>query len=347
MRFPLATPLVTSAEGMFGAERKHDIHTGIDLYTIRNSPVFAMEDATVVAIEEFTGPPESPWWLPTKAVLAEGRSGTILYGELNPTVQVGDQIKEDQIIGHVLPVLPENKVRSDIPGHSRCMLHLELYEKGTTKSTIWKLGEPCPEGLKDPTALLYKSYSWTFGETSKEIRAIKSFYDGKVAKRSGLPYMRHISMGLMLLKTLTNDKDVWRAWAVHPIFQMDDLLSEALKKGLHHIVSNTKVAVLAMEYRLVANNYLTKDLWLWDKKEPKLSKIPEVNLLLVVDKIQNWYDASRYLKTSYQEELMALDSYFANWRKALGISDQQMREYEEFLESLDAYQNKAEVDNEQ
>ena len=115
MRFPLITPMVTSKEGMFGAERKHDIHTGIDLYTMKNSPVFAMEDATVVAVEDFTGPPESPWWLPTKAVLAEGHSGTILYGEIEPLVKVGDKITKDQIIGKVLPVLPENKVRPDIP----------------------------------------------------------------------------------------------------------------------------------------------------------------------------------------------------------------------------------------
>lgn len=336
MRFPLVTPMVTSAEGMFGAKRKHDIHTGIDLYTVRNSPVFAMEDAVVVAVEEFTGPPESPWWLPTKAILAEGRSGTILYGELEPTVKVGDQIKQDQIIGHILPVLPENKVRSDIPGHSRYMLHLELYEKGTTKSVIWKLGEPCPKGLKDPTALVFKSYSWSFGETSKEMRAIKRFYDGKVAKRSGLPYIRHIVMGLMLLKTLTSDRDVWRAWVVHPIFQMDDYLSEALKEGqLKDIVTNFRTAVLAMEYRSVANDYLTKDIWV--EKQPKISILPEVNLLLVVDKIQNWYDAARHLETPCQEELIYLGFYFHKWRKVLGISDEQMREYEGFLESLDAH----------
>ena len=185
-------------------------------------------------------------------------------------------------------------------------------------------------------ALVFKSYSWTLGETSKEVVAIKSFYKDKVAKRTGLPYVRHITMGLALLKTLTNDRDVWRAWVVHPIFQMDDYLSEALKKGkLKDIVTNFRTAVLAMEYRSVANNYLTKDIWL--EKQPKLSSIPEVNLLLVVDKIQNWYDASRYLETPCQEEIFYLDSYFYNWRKALGISDEQKKTYEEFLEALEEY----------
>lgn len=170
MRYPLDTPHCTSAQGMFGAIRKHDIHTGIDIYTIENAPVYAMEDGVVVAVEDFTGPPETPWWLPTKAVLTEGPSGVIVYGEIEPLVNKGDEVAEGQLIGRIIPVLPEGKERPDIPGHSRFMLHLELYKKGTRKTTIWNLGEQKPEELIDPTEILMKSLIYWSHEKSKGIQ---------------------------------------------------------------------------------------------------------------------------------------------------------------------------------
>lgn len=157
MRYPLDTMHCTSSQGMFGAIRKHDIHTGIDLYTVENSPVYAMEAGIVVGIEDFTGPPESPWWLPTQAVLVEGISGVLLYGEISTQLNEGDTIMEGEVIGYVRPVLPEHKVRNDIPGHSRFMLHMELYKHNTRKSVIWTLGADRPENLLDPTALIMKS----------------------------------------------------------------------------------------------------------------------------------------------------------------------------------------------
>lgn len=72
--------------GAFGVIRKHDRHTGVDLYVSRPEIVRPIEDGRVVGIIEFTGEaatPTSPWWNRTQAVLVEGRSGVILYGELS------------------------------------------------------------------------------------------------------------------------------------------------------------------------------------------------------------------------------------------------------------------------
>ena len=41
--------------GRFGTVRKHEVHTGVDLYTYPGMPVLAVEAGVVVAIEKFTG----------------------------------------------------------------------------------------------------------------------------------------------------------------------------------------------------------------------------------------------------------------------------------------------------
>lgn len=126
----------------FGAKRRYDIHTGIDLYCNHGDAVFAFEDGIVVAIEDFTGPDaESPWWNPTKAVLVEGKSGVICYGEVEPLVEVGQTVAKGDKIATVLTVLKNDK------GKPMTMLHMELHKPGTTKTSWWKLDEPMPESL--------------------------------------------------------------------------------------------------------------------------------------------------------------------------------------------------------
>jgi murein DD-endopeptidase MepM/ murein hydrolase activator NlpD len=139
--------------GSFGAIRKHDIHTGVDLYVPEKNLVLAVETGHVVNVENFTGPDAgSPWWLPTKSILIEGPSGVVCYGEVEPMgVERGTHITAGSIIGFVKPVFSEDKIRKDIKGHSNHMLHFELYKHGTKKSVIWNLDEPKPKNLLDPT----------------------------------------------------------------------------------------------------------------------------------------------------------------------------------------------------
>jgi len=143
------------ADGQFGAVRKHDIHTGIDLYTYPGMPVLAVEEGEVVAIENFTGPKaDSPWWEDTQAVFVEGASGVVCYGELTPlrSVRVGDQVKQGTCLGCVKRVLRRNK------GRPMTMLHLELYRPGTRESVWWHLGKDRPQELLDPTGLLRPAF---------------------------------------------------------------------------------------------------------------------------------------------------------------------------------------------
>lgn len=144
----------TSYAGLFGAKRKFDIHTGIDCYCNVNQVVIAVEPGLVVAIENFTGEnsnPPSPWWHNTKAILIEGPSGVVVYGELNPlnTIKIGKKISRGQNLGHIVTVLKKDK------GMPLNMLHLELYKTGTRETVIWNLNEAQPDALLDPTDKLF------------------------------------------------------------------------------------------------------------------------------------------------------------------------------------------------
>lgn len=152
MKFPVPSPVeipVYPHPGSFGAVRKFDIHTGVDLYVPEGTEVYAMEAGRVISIEDFTGPTAgSPWWLDTQAILIEGASGVLLYGEVEAAVSVGGQVTEGQFLGRVKRVLVKDK------GKPVTMLHFERYEPGVRSSVTWEVTDPMPKGLLDPTELL-------------------------------------------------------------------------------------------------------------------------------------------------------------------------------------------------
>jgi hypothetical protein len=140
--------------GAFGAARRFDVHTGVDLYCGDGQIVVAVEAGVVVGIEVFTGPNAgSPWWHETHAVLVEGESGVVLYGEIEPHagLVMGARLDSGEPIGRVVRVLRKDK------GTPTTMLHLELYAPGTRASSWWRLDEPRPEALRDPTERLLES----------------------------------------------------------------------------------------------------------------------------------------------------------------------------------------------
>lgn len=144
--------------GAFGAPRKHHRHEGVDLYAPEGTPVYAVEEGTVVYIEWFTGEkatPPSPWWHNTQAVFVEGPTGVVVYGEIRPSPQLelNQPITQGTLIGWVTEVLKIDKQRPT------CMLHLELYQHGQRESLIWEVHAPQPTPLLDPTPHLFSSSS--------------------------------------------------------------------------------------------------------------------------------------------------------------------------------------------
>ena len=147
----LAIAVPIEGPGKFGAVRKHDIHTGVDLYCAEGQPVQAVEAGTVVAILPFTGPKaDSFWWRDTRAVMVEGVDHVVLYGEIveAPGLAVGDTVRAGDVVGKVVRVLRQDR------GLPTTMLHLELYALGIREPVWWRLGESQTPALLDPTERL-------------------------------------------------------------------------------------------------------------------------------------------------------------------------------------------------
>lgn len=152
---------INNHPGSFGYVRKHDVHTGIDLYVNENDPVFAIEDGIVTNYYQFTGKDIGfDWWLDTFALIVKSDKGYFVYGEITSNKKIGDIIKAGDHIGNVIPVLPKEKIRDWIPGHSNCMLHLERYNdeyKSEYVWSSWEIGQKKPHFLEDPTPFLIKT----------------------------------------------------------------------------------------------------------------------------------------------------------------------------------------------
>lgn len=161
MWFPLNVHLnnrglpINSHPGAFGNARKFNFHEGIDLYGREGDWVLAMKDGVVISNEPFTGPSVGhPWWLPTDAVTIKSDTEYFVYGELKSDLKVGDEVRMGQKIGELVPVLPKEKIRADIPQHSNVMLHLEKWNFSYDPLKGWKpwlTREDRPSWLEDPT----------------------------------------------------------------------------------------------------------------------------------------------------------------------------------------------------
>jgi murein DD-endopeptidase MepM/ murein hydrolase activator NlpD len=135
-------------QGSFGSIRKHDIHTGVDLYCDEGQVVVSVEDGMVSCVEDFTGPiAGTPWWNDTKAVWVIGTSGVVVYGEIEPenNIKRGELVRAGDIIGRVKRVLKVDK------GLPMDMLHIELYRHGMKETAVWNHDSEIPEFLLNPT----------------------------------------------------------------------------------------------------------------------------------------------------------------------------------------------------
>lgn len=152
-----------------------------------------------------------------------------------------------------------------------------------------------------------------------------------------------------------------RAFCIHPLLQTDGELNSV---GRHHVRSPLSAAfpvMLAMEYRARANDFLSDRIgiggrgriyepaktpeenregpWVQDPPyiisgQPHPGKMPEVKLMLIADKVQNYKDFQQYHINTHPRRV-ELTYYFNLWLDVLGVDS---KRYGEFCEMMKACQ---------
>lgn len=160
-----------------------------------------------------------------------------------------------------------------------------------------------------------------------EYKLISAHYGDRTAKRSGVKLMNHIDEGLIILDAISATDLAKRAFCLHPLLQSD----EDLKQNYIYVsnVCSASVVMLAMEYRNIANAYLSDKI---TTDQPlKLSPLFEVNDMLVADKVQNMKDFMKYHHGTHprSEELF---NYFQKWLDALTVDNWGYRKLRERID---------------
>lgn len=149
----------------------------------------------------------------------------------------------------------------------------------------------------------------------KEFELVSSFYGDRKAHRSQVSLINHILEGLDILSGINASELAKRAYCIHPLIQSD----KDFVNNLELIAPiDGRVVALAVEYRRVANAYLSRRV-IASIEEIELSPLKDVNDMLIADKIQNRKDFNLYHKDSHPRS-KELDKYFENWFKRLNIN---------------------------
>ena len=162
-----------------------------------------------------------------------------------------------------------------------------------------------------------------------EYKLISAHYGDKVAKRSQVPLMNHINEGLIVLDRINATVYAKQAFCIHPLLQAD----EDLKANFNAVAfaCSPAVVMLAIEYRSVANEFLSDKVVGATFDDIRLSPLFEVNEMLIADKIQNRKDFEQYhLGTHARSD--ELDKYFKIWLQRLGVGKEM---YQSMCEGID------------
>lgn len=161
-----------------------------------------------------------------------------------------------------------------------------------------------------------------------EYDIIARHYKYQKANRSQVPYMNHIDEGLAILHWINASDEAKKAYCLHPIYQSDADLKSAFNQ-IELLQIDQKVLILAMEYRNIANAYLSPRN-IDTSYDIQLSPLKDVNDMLIADKIQNRKDFELYHKNNHPRS-KELTQYFNNWLERLGVSESDYKRYKEML----------------
>jgi hypothetical protein len=161
-----------------------------------------------------------------------------------------------------------------------------------------------------------------------EYLTIEREYGTRTAKRSGVPLVRHIDEGLAVLQRIGATDAAMRAFCLHPLLQEDPAYAANLARVT--ALTEPHVLALALEYRRVANATLSARP-IASQDDIPLSGMPEVDQMLVADKVQNRKDFLVHHRGRHPRS-DALDRYFRLWLSRLGVTEPQFAELFEDLQ---------------
>lgn len=164
---------------------------------------------------------------------------------------------------------------------------------------------------------------------SIEYFLISNSYGTRVAQRSQVPLINHINEGLVVLDQIGASDAAKLAFCIHPLLQNDADLETNWATVANSCYA--KVVMYAMEYRSIANEFLSDKIPEFQDNQIRLSPITEVNKMLVADKVQNCKDFWTYHQGTHPRS-NELEIYFDKWLRALGIDEEQ---YEELCMKID------------
>lgn len=148
---------------------------------------------------------------------------------------------------------------------------------------------------------------------SREWTLIQRHYGDNRANRSQVPLINHIIEGVEVLDRLGSNFYARGAFCIHPMVQSDADLNanfDMLRKSV-----SADVLALAIEYRSVANEYLSHRK-ISSIDEIRLSPLVDVNDMLIADKVQNYKDFLLYHNGTHPRSI-ELNQYFQNWIERL------------------------------
>lgn len=170
---------------------------------------------------------------------------------------------------------------------------------------------------------------------NRHYAAIRAHYGDRRAERSQLPLLNHIHEGVQILLELGAPLRAMEAFCLHPLLQADPDLQTALTADspFQHYRPDPAAVLLAMEYRRVANAYLSCH-YQGNADPIGLSCLTEVNQMLIADKVQNRKDFELHHAGGHGNRI-ALAAYFKNWLNRLGVSEARYQALRQRLATVD------------
>lgn len=149
------------------------------------------------------------------------------------------------------------------------------------------------------------------GEVHQSVYVLASQRGASCPRRTGVMFMHHIDEGLAVLRSLDASGQAKRAWCLHPLLQADADLQAALPR-LATLTEDPYVLVLAMEYRRLANAYLSHR-EITSISERDLGVLPEVVNMLHADKVQTTRTSSRTTRRRIRDATHSIATFGTGW----------------------------------